>query len=257
MTSKFLEHKQLEIGGLWSCDSGQIRMTSQGQPSVFDIIRVLGGQKNPRDAWASLIESHPEVVGKCDNLKFPGAGQRETPVAKTKEDAYYILGLLPGTVGRKYREQAAKLFVNFLEDPSSVAVAAVERMTDEERERLEARLKGIRTRHAFTDVLKAHGVVQSGYAYCTNAIYVPILGADARQLKVRIAEEKLLPVKAVNPRDHFSIQELGDVETAERVAAGQLKRQRVAGNAGVERVVRKSAEYTRRLLDGSIDIPGL
>jgi hypothetical protein len=36
---------------------------------------------------------HPEVLGKCENLQFPGPGQRETPVAKTKEDAYYILGL--------------------------------------------------------------------------------------------------------------------------------------------------------------------
>jgi hypothetical protein len=43
--------------------------------------------------WERLIASHPEVVPKCDNLQFPGAGQRETPVATTKEDAYYILGL--------------------------------------------------------------------------------------------------------------------------------------------------------------------
>ena len=60
---------------------------------MFDMIRVLGGQKNPRDAWNRLTETHPEVVGKCDNLQFPGPGQRETPVAKTKEDTYYILGL--------------------------------------------------------------------------------------------------------------------------------------------------------------------
>ena len=58
---------------------------------MFDMIRVLGGQKNPRDAWNRLTETHPEVVGKCDNLQFPGAGQRETPVAKTKEDAYLAL----------------------------------------------------------------------------------------------------------------------------------------------------------------------
>lgn len=49
-------------------------MTPQGQPSVFDMIRVLGGQKNPRDAWRRLVESHPEVVEKCDNLRFPGRG---------------------------------------------------------------------------------------------------------------------------------------------------------------------------------------
>ena len=58
---------------------------------MFDMIRVLGAQKNPRQVWERLVASHPEVVPKCDNLQFPGAGQRETPVATTKEDAYLAL----------------------------------------------------------------------------------------------------------------------------------------------------------------------
>ena len=60
---------------------------------MFDMIRVLGGQKSPTKVWLRLVETHPEVATKCRYLQFPGAGQRETPVAKTKEDAYYILGL--------------------------------------------------------------------------------------------------------------------------------------------------------------------
>ena len=68
-----------------------LRFPGLGQPSVFDMIRVLGGQKNPRQVWERLIASHPEVVPKCDNLQFPGAGQRETPVATNKEDAYLAL----------------------------------------------------------------------------------------------------------------------------------------------------------------------
>lgn len=43
-----------------------------------------------------------------------GGEAGETPVARTKEDACYILGLPPGAVGRKYREQAAALFSHFL-----------------------------------------------------------------------------------------------------------------------------------------------
>jgi len=76
------------------------------------MIRVLGGKKNPRDTWARIIEADPAVVGKCDNCQFPGERQRETPIARTKEDAYYILGLLPGAVGNKYREQAAKISIH-------------------------------------------------------------------------------------------------------------------------------------------------
>jgi len=242
---------------IWTCDSGQIRVTPEGQPSVFDMLKTLGGQKNPWDCWDRLVGVHPEVLGKCEDFRFPGQGQRITPVARDKEAAFYILGLLPGTAGRSYREQAAKLFTAFLDNPSSVAAAAIERMTEDEQERLEARLKGKRTRHTFTDALKTYDVVKQGYAHCTNAIYVPILGSDARQLKNKIAEEKNLVLKSVNPRDHFTVQQLTDVETAERVAVGQLERNTVGGNPGVESIVRKSAEYTRKLLDGDIDIPGI
>ena len=40
------------------------------------------------------------------------------PIARTKEDAYYILGLLPGAVGRKYR----------VEEPSSSLLVASRRI---------------------------------------------------------------------------------------------------------------------------------
>ena len=238
---------------LWTCDDGSIRVTAAGQPSVFDMIKVLGGQKNPRRAWADLIETHPEVVAKTDNLKFRGPGQRETPVARTKEDAYYILGLLPGAAGRKYREQAAKLFSAFLTDPASVAAAAVARMSGEEKDWLEARLTGKRTRHTFSDNLKEAGVQGYGYAACTNAVYEPVLGADAKTLK----QQRNLPVKSSNLRDTLTLKELNDLETAERIAAGQIKRTGAHGNAPVERVVRRTSEYTRLLLDGEITIPGL
>jgi hypothetical protein len=241
----------------WISDDGTIRIGPGGQPSIFDMIKVLGGSSNPRRDWARIAESHPEVVPKVYNLLFPGPGQRETPVAKDRESAYYILGLLPGAAGRKYREHAAKLFTRFLEDPAGLAASIADTLTEDQAAKLEARLAGKRTRRTFTDELKEYGVVQQGYAHCTNAIYVPILNADAWQLKERFAEEKGLPVKKVNPRDHMSIQQLNDVDTAERVAVGQLRRSTVAGNVGVARVVRKSAEFTRKLLDGDIDIPGM
>lgn len=221
------------------------------------MIRVLGGQKNPHQVWKRLTEAHSEVVPKCENLRFPGPGQRETPVARTKEDAYYILGLLPGAVGRKYREDAAKLFTAFLDNPLSVAHAAVNVLRPEQAEWLEARLNSRRTRSVMTNELREHGVEGIGFAMCTNAVYEPILGSNAKTLKAKIANEKELPVKGINPRDHMTIKELNDVETAERVAAGQVKRSGAYGNKKVAVVVRHSAEYTRKLLNGEISIPGL
>jgi len=247
-----------DLTPVWTCDDGSIRITPEGQPSVFDMIKTLGGRKDPRKTWERLTEAHPEVALKCHNLKFPGPGQRNTPVAKDKESAFYILGLLPGEVGRKYREQSAKLFTKWLEDPAGLVGDLAEHLNEDQQKKLEARLKGKRTRHTFVDGLKDHGVVRDGYAHCTNAIYEPVLGASARGLKNRFAErEGLVVAKVKNPRDHMTITELTDVETAERIAEGQLRRQTVAGNTGCERVCRKSAEYTRKLLDGEIDIPTL
>jgi hypothetical protein len=241
--------------GTWICDHGDIRVSPDGQPSVFDMIRVLGGQKAPHKAWERLVESHPEVLTKCQNLQFPGAGQRETPVASTKEDAYYILGLLPGAVGKQYREDAAKLFVTFLDKPEKVAYLALDRLSDEELRRVEARLKGKRTRKYFTDVLQQHGVERQGYGQCTNAVYVPLFGRSADILKTEIAQEFNIERSKVNPRDFFDVEDLTYVETAERVAAGQLKRKSVYGNHSVAREIRNSTEYTKKLLNGEIDIP--
>lgn len=241
--------------GTWICDHGDIRVSPDGQPSVIDMIRVLGGQKNPTQVWLRLKEAHPEVATKCGYLQFPGPGQRDTPVANTKEDAYYILGLLPGTVGKQYREDAAKLFVTFLDKPEKAVYLAVDRLSEEELRRVEARLKGKRTRKFFTDVLQQHGVERQGYGQCTNAVYIPLFGRTADILKTEIAQEFNIERSKVNPRDFFDVEDLTYVETAERVAAGQLRRKNIHGNHSVAREVRNSTEYTKKLLNGEIDIP--
>ena len=58
---------------------GQIRKTLENPPriSVYDTITALTGVRNPRDSWADLQMSFPEVVGKTDYFKFPGQGQRQ------------------------------------------------------------------------------------------------------------------------------------------------------------------------------------
>ena len=243
--------------GVRACDDGSIRVTPDGKPSVFDMIRVLGGLKAPHKAWERLCEAHSEVLSGCQNFKFPGRGQRLTPVARDKEAAYQILGLLPGAAGAAYRKQAAELFVKFLDDPAALAAETVERLDKAELEWLEARIAGKLARDCITGVLQEHGVQGHGYAMCTNAVYIPILGSTAKQLKTAIAEKTGIPAKNIKTRDHLAIKQLREVETAERIAAGQVKLTNVQGNEKVAKVVRASAEYTRALLDGTIQIPGL
>ena len=87
--------------------------------SIYDLIRVCG-HKNPRDAWKRLCDKYPEVVAYSDNLKFPGSGQRETPVTD-KSGLLYILGLLPGNIGKEYRQEVTNTIYQLLEVPEELA----------------------------------------------------------------------------------------------------------------------------------------
>lgn len=146
----------------------EVRLTPDNRISVFDLIRVIGGQKNPREVWKRLCTKssaeYSEVVSFCDSFKFPGRGQQETPVIG-KEGALVLLGILPGEVGRKYRLDAAKLMLSYLEAPEELAKKAIERIED--KEKLEdvistAQQKYISKYHPLFDELRDR--VSLGYA---------------------------------------------------------------------------------------------
>ena len=109
-------------------NNAEIRKTSDNRFSVFDLIRVAGGKKNPHDTWKSLCDSYSEIVTKCDNFKFEGRGQRKTPVA-TLENCLYILGLLPGACGKSYRETAANLVRRYIKGDTELGVELIKRDT--------------------------------------------------------------------------------------------------------------------------------
>jgi hypothetical protein len=201
---------------------GSIRKTEDGKISVYDLISVVGDQKSPREVWNRLTEQFPEVVAKCDNLKFKGAGQRNTPVTD-KEGALYIIGLLPGAIGKKYRAEAAKLVLQYLEDPEALAKSAIDRIEDPEAlERVKERAEGKQVRLGFTQTLKDRGVTGIGYATNTNAIYKGTLGTTAGHLKDTL--------QVTNPRDGLSTTELMAIKFAEHLAQEKMKEVNARGN---------------------------
>ncbi|MEM8610436.1 MAG: hypothetical protein AAGF93_00345 [Cyanobacteria bacterium P01_H01_bin.105] len=92
--------------------NAKIRRTEDGRCSIYDLIGAAG-KGSPRSVWKRLTSVYPEVFEKIDSFKFPGRGQQETPVTDLK-GWLYILGLLPGTMGRKYREEAAQLVTRYI-----------------------------------------------------------------------------------------------------------------------------------------------
>lgn len=142
-------------------NGSKIRKTPDGRFSVYDLIRICGGQKNPRDAWKSLCDVHSEVVGKTDKFQFEGKGQRKTPVA-TIENSLYILGLLPGHCGKSYREKAANLVRRYIEGDADLGVEMLIRDHNKERvERAKKRLLVCDTNKETAELAGKHGVPQS------------------------------------------------------------------------------------------------
>jgi hypothetical protein len=88
--------------------------------SVYDIIKVAGNQKNPRMVWERLKETYgEEVVSFCDNLKFPGAGQRETPCINAK-GLVKLLMWIPGKLAQEFRSQTADIMIRYLGGDTSL-----------------------------------------------------------------------------------------------------------------------------------------
>jgi hypothetical protein len=228
-------------------DNASIRRTPDSRCSVFDLIAIVGQQSNPRQVWKRLKEQYPEVVTLCDNFQFPGRGQRGTPVTN-REGWAYILGLLPGVMGRKYREAAASLVIRYLEADITLAADVVDRNDNQQDlEWLETRVRGKLTRRRLTGVLKHHGVHGNGYAICTNQTYIGLFGTTAKGIRKR----KGLPEKA-NWRDHADVSELNQIAFTEDLSGKRVNRKKAQGNNECASVcydvAKKVADFERDIL---------
>lgn len=228
-------------------DNAAIRRTSDGKASIYDLIEVVGGNKNPRQVWNNLKKRFPEVVQKTDNFKFLGRGQRETPVTD-REGWAYIIGLLPGVIGKNYREAAANLVLRYLDADITLAAEVVDKNNNQqELQWLEARVRGKITRKRFTGILKSHGVFGKGYAICTNKTYIGLFGTTAKGL----LKQKGLP-QGANWRDQADASELNQVAFTEDLSGKSIDRKNAQGNdecASVcQKVAQRVADLRREIL---------
>lgn len=200
-------------------DNAKIRRTPDGLASVFDLIAAIGQRSNPRQVWKDLQLRFPEVVQKTDNFKFDGQGQRETPVTDRQGWAY-IIGLLPNAIGKKYREEAARLVIRYLDANVTLAEEIVEKTNDEQGlERLQQRIKSKKIRNEHTRTLCARGVREGlDFAICTNKTYLGLYGTNAAGLR----KLKNLPLKA-NVRNSMDTNELIEVGFSENLSTRKIK----------------------------------
>jgi hypothetical protein len=158
----------------------KIRRTEDGRFSVYDLIRIAGGQKNPRQVWKRLCEQYSEVVTKTDNFQFPGKAQRLTPVA-ISENALYILGLLPGICGQAYREKAANIVRRYIEGDADLGVEILIRDHNRDRvDRAKKRLLVCETNKQTAELAHAHN---ASYGKVHNDRYQGLYRQSAADLR--------------------------------------------------------------------------
>ena len=93
-------------------EDAQIRYTTVPSllVSIIDCIKALSG-KNNNDAaqdFRRICSRFPEFEGKYTTHKFPGQGQRETPVTDL-ETVLMIMQHVPGPMAQQYREWTARV----------------------------------------------------------------------------------------------------------------------------------------------------
>ena len=83
--------------------------------SVYDLIEAVTGQPttSARIIFVRIVAANPEVNTMCINFKFPGRGQRPTPVTDAR-GVVTILNLLPGRAAARFRAASADVMVRFL-----------------------------------------------------------------------------------------------------------------------------------------------
>jgi hypothetical protein len=94
-----VEQELAPVLGIAMVHMPKIRATSHTPPrvAIYDVISLISGLdgNHAGKAFRELVQQHPEVHSNGVNFKFPGRGQRETPVADAKGIVEIIM-LLPG-----------------------------------------------------------------------------------------------------------------------------------------------------------------
>ncbi len=95
---------------------------------------------------------------------------------------------------------------------------------------IDARIKGVSTRKAFTSKLATHGVHgQAGFRNCTNAIYTPLYGGTTEVVRMK---KDLSPKDSI--RDNMSEVELAATQLSELLALQTIEDQNLKGNGQCE-----------------------
>jgi hypothetical protein len=105
---------QLTFDGVFSGREKEIRITPAKMISVFDFIKIVGGQSHPRKTWERILNEHSAelgIVSKCHYAQF--GKTKATPVVNV-QGMVKLLFWLPGETAKQFRSKSAEVMIRYL-----------------------------------------------------------------------------------------------------------------------------------------------
>ncbi len=245
-----------------------IRRTDDGLICLTDLHAaaaaqgLVGNKLDPR-AWARAPQSKTSgTSGKASTSGGPGRDFIAFVAGQLNVNAAHIYRTRRGKGGGTYAHwQIALAYAKYLSPQLHMQVNEVyaratsgdvtladeiaDKATAPQQEWLLKRVQGKVARSRLTAALKDHGVTGQGYGRCTNAIYRPILGGTKSEV---CRANGIEPSPKVSLRDLMSIEQLTATAMAELVAAKQITKFNIRGNAPCESECHRAARNVAALL---------
>lgn len=232
-----------------------ISQDERGWINLDDLWSVADAASTKRPAaWrvgkaaTSLIRALAEKIGISDNkpqspadpviYAKPGRGNKGTFAHPVLAAAY--AGYLSPALEVEVRE----VWLRYRAGDATLADDILQRASAEANHWAGVRALARSNRVKYTDVLKAHGVVDRGYMECTEATYECLLGAPSWKLRA----QRNLP-KKTNMRDHLKAEELSFVMAAEALAAERIVDEGRHGNIGCREASALGASAIRSAIE--------
>lgn len=219
-------------------DGQEVRITSDGAVSVLDAIAAVMKVKNPSKTWKDLQVNYPEVLTFSYDFKFPGRGQKKTPVVD-EEGLNQLFMLLPGKNAAEFRKWASSILARYRRGDASLAEEVIDRNNNpEDLKRIELRAKTKRTNKLLNSAIASHG--GDCYRVVANINNVAVTGKTARELKA------IRQVKQT--RDGLNHLELTMIAAAEELESSGIEARGARGNREIINIAKDVGDDISRLM---------
>ena len=228
-----------------------VREDAQGRIRLDDLWEAAGQKpgKAPRfwrvtEGYRNLLAALKRKVGIPNNsdcsLVAAGRGRASQGTFAHPILAAAYAGYLDANLEVEVRE----VWLRYRAGDATLADEILQRATDEANHWAGIRALARSGRNKYTDVLKAHGVVEKGYMHCTEAVYQALLGGKSYEIRARMG----LPART-NLRDHLGATALASVMLAEALSAERIEEENRLGNADCATATLRSARAVRHAVD--------